>query len=43
MAGLLAAPVPANHFEQVTLAERDALTDSAQTRRGVPQSRCCLR
>ena len=37
MAGLLAARVLANHFEQVTLVERDALTDSAQTRKGVPQ------
>ncbi|MDT7717973.1 MAG: hypothetical protein QOH09_3965 [Pseudonocardiales bacterium] len=37
MAGLLAARVLANHFERVTLVERDALTDSAQTRKGVPQ------
>jgi 2-polyprenyl-6-methoxyphenol hydroxylase-like FAD-dependent oxidoreductase len=37
MAGLLAARVLANHFEQVTLVERDALSDSAQTRKGVPQ------
>ncbi|MGH4025801.1 MAG: NAD(P)/FAD-dependent oxidoreductase [Pseudonocardiaceae bacterium] len=37
MAGLLAARVLANHFEQVTLIERDALTDSVQTRKGVPQ------
>ncbi|PZS30281.1 MAG: 2-polyprenyl-6-methoxyphenol hydroxylase-like oxidoreductase [Pseudonocardiales bacterium] len=37
MAGLLAARVLANHFEQVTLVERDALPDSAQTRKGVPQ------
>ncbi len=36
MAGLLAARVLANHFEQVTLVERDALTDSIQTRKGVP-------
>ncbi len=39
MAGLLAARVLANHFERVTLVERDALTDSAQTRKGVPQGR----
>jgi 2-polyprenyl-6-methoxyphenol hydroxylase-like FAD-dependent oxidoreductase len=39
MAGLLAARVLANHFEQVTLVERDALTDSVQTRKGVPQGR----
>jgi 2-polyprenyl-6-methoxyphenol hydroxylase-like FAD-dependent oxidoreductase len=37
MAGLLAARVLANHFEQVTLVERDALTDTAQPRKGVPQ------
>jgi 2-polyprenyl-6-methoxyphenol hydroxylase-like FAD-dependent oxidoreductase len=37
MAGLLAARVLANHFEQVTLVERDGLTDNAQTRKGVPQ------
>ena len=39
MAGLLAARVLANHFEQVTIVERDALSDSAQTRKGVPQGR----
>ncbi|MDQ4011254.1 MAG: FAD-dependent monooxygenase [Actinomycetota bacterium] len=39
MAGLLAARVLANHFEQVTLVERDALTDSVATRKGVPQGR----
>jgi hypothetical protein len=32
----LAARVLAKHFEQVTLIERDALTGSAQTRKGVP-------
>ncbi|MDQ3761400.1 MAG: alpha/beta fold hydrolase [Actinomycetota bacterium] len=37
IAGLLAARVLASHFEQVTLVERDALTDSAQARKGVPQ------
>jgi 2-polyprenyl-6-methoxyphenol hydroxylase-like FAD-dependent oxidoreductase len=37
MAGLLAARVLANYFEQVTLVERDALPDRAQTRKGVPQ------
>jgi hypothetical protein len=37
MAGLLAARVLADHFEQVTLIERDALTDTAQPRKGVPQ------
>ncbi len=39
MAGLLAARVLANHFEQVTLIERDALTDSVAVRKGVPQGR----
>ena len=39
MAGLLAARVLANYFEQVTLVERDALIDSVQTRKGVPQGR----
>jgi 2-polyprenyl-6-methoxyphenol hydroxylase-like FAD-dependent oxidoreductase len=39
MAGLLAARVLANHFEQVTLVERDALTGSVASRKGVPQGR----
>jgi 2-polyprenyl-6-methoxyphenol hydroxylase-like FAD-dependent oxidoreductase len=39
MAGLLAARVLANHFEQVTLVERDALPEGAQVRKGVPQGR----
>ncbi len=39
MAGLLAARVLAHHFEQVTLVERDELTDSAKPRKGVPQGR----
>ena len=39
MAGLLAARVLANHCEQVTLVERDALTDSVVTRKGIPQGR----
>lgn len=39
MAGLLAARVLADHFEQVTLVERDALPDSVQARKGVPQGR----
>ncbi|HKR49433.1 MAG TPA: FAD-dependent monooxygenase [Pseudonocardiaceae bacterium] len=37
--GLLAARVLADHVERVTLIERDALTDSAQVRKGVPQGR----
>jgi hypothetical protein len=35
MAGLLAARVLANHFEQVTIVERDALSDTVHTRKGV--------
>lgn len=39
MAGLLAARVLADHYEQVTLVERDVLPDEGRPRRGVPQSR----
>jgi 2-polyprenyl-6-methoxyphenol hydroxylase-like FAD-dependent oxidoreductase len=39
MAGLLAARVLADHFTQVTIVERDALTDSTEPRKGVPQGR----
>jgi 2-polyprenyl-6-methoxyphenol hydroxylase-like FAD-dependent oxidoreductase len=39
MAGLLAARVLADHFETVTVVERDTLHDIAETRRGVPQGR----
>jgi glycine/D-amino acid oxidase-like deaminating enzyme len=35
MAGLSAARVLANHFERVTVVERDALGRSAQIRKGV--------
>jgi len=38
MAGLLAARVLADHFEQVTIAEKDSLPDSPVTRKGVPQA-----
>jgi 2-polyprenyl-6-methoxyphenol hydroxylase-like FAD-dependent oxidoreductase len=37
MGGLAAAKVLSNHFNQVTVLERDALDDSFNTRRGVPQ------
>jgi 2-polyprenyl-6-methoxyphenol hydroxylase-like FAD-dependent oxidoreductase len=37
MAGLLASRVLADHFEQVTLIERDRLLQQIQTRKGVPQ------
>jgi 2-polyprenyl-6-methoxyphenol hydroxylase-like FAD-dependent oxidoreductase len=39
IAGLLAARVLANHFERVTLVERDELTDTVGNRKGVPQGR----
>lgn len=39
IAGLLAARVLSEHFERVTIIERDTLTDDAQARRGVPQGR----
>jgi 2-polyprenyl-6-methoxyphenol hydroxylase-like FAD-dependent oxidoreductase len=39
MAGLLAARVLSDHFEQVTIVERDALSDGAEHRPGVPQGR----
>ncbi len=39
MAGLFAARILANHFEQVTIIERDQLPDSPEFRAGVPQGR----
>jgi 2-polyprenyl-6-methoxyphenol hydroxylase-like FAD-dependent oxidoreductase len=39
MAGLLAARVLADHFESVTVIERDARTATPEFRRGVPQGR----
>ena len=39
MAGLLAARVLSEHFEQVTIIERDPLVDDAEPRKGVPQGR----
>ena len=39
MAGLLAARVLADHFEQVTMVDRDRLPAGPGFRRGVPQSR----
>ncbi|HXT43100.1 MAG TPA: FAD-dependent oxidoreductase [Pseudonocardiaceae bacterium] len=39
MAGLLAARVLINHFERVTLIERDQLPAGMQARKGVPQGR----
>jgi len=37
--GLLAARVLADHYESVTVVERDELSDSPENRRGVPQGR----
>lgn len=39
MAGLLAARVLADHYDQVFVVERDVLPLGAQPRRGVPQGR----
>jgi 2-polyprenyl-6-methoxyphenol hydroxylase-like FAD-dependent oxidoreductase len=39
MAGLLAARVLSDHFEQVTIIERDRLNNDAEPRKGVPQGR----
>ena len=39
MAGLLAARVLSEHFERVTIIERDRLNDNVQPRKGVPQGR----
>lgn len=38
IAGLLAARVLADHFERVTIVERDHLPDGPQPRKGVPQA-----
>jgi len=38
LAGLLAARVLSDHFEQVTLIERDAYTETTEARRGMPQA-----
>jgi 2-polyprenyl-6-methoxyphenol hydroxylase-like FAD-dependent oxidoreductase len=39
MAGLLAARVLSEHFEHVTIIERDHLIDDVEPRKGVPQGR----
>ncbi|MGA7497018.1 MAG: NAD(P)-binding protein, partial [Isosphaeraceae bacterium] len=39
MAGMLAARVLADHFEQVTLLERDHLPETPSHRKGLPQAR----
>ena len=38
LAGLLAAQVLADHFDEVTLIERDILAAKAEVRRGIPQA-----
>ena len=38
MAGLLAARVLSEHFEQVTIIERDRITSDTEVRKGVPQA-----
>lgn len=38
LAGLLAARVLSDHFEEVTLIERDAFRETAEVRRGIPQA-----
>ena len=39
MAGLMAAQVLSRHFAQVTIVDRDHLTESPEARHGVPQAR----
>ncbi len=39
MAGLLAARVLSNHFDQVTIVERDPVHDRPEARKGQPQTR----
>jgi len=39
MAGLLAARVLTDHFDEVTVVERDVLPEAAAPRKGVPQAR----
>src|SRR5215212_9569176 len=39
MAGLLAARVLFDHFERVTIVERDRFSEDAENRKGAPQAR----
>jgi 2-polyprenyl-6-methoxyphenol hydroxylase-like FAD-dependent oxidoreductase len=39
MAGMLTARVLSNHFDQVTIIERDPVTDQPESRKGQPQTR----
>ena len=38
LAGLLAARVLSDHFDEVTLIERDVLAETPEVRRGIPQA-----
>ena len=38
LTGLLAARVLADHFDRVTLIERDAYPENTEARRGIPQA-----
>ena len=38
LAGLLAARVLSDHFDHVTLIERDVYPETAETRKGIPQA-----
>ena len=38
LAGLLAARILSDHFEQVTLIERDAYPETTEARHGIPQA-----
>ena len=38
LAGLLAARVLADHFDRVTLIERDASPETSEVRKGIPQA-----
>src|ERR1041384_5404224 len=38
LAGLLAARVLSDHFEEVTVIERDAYPDTTEARKGIPQA-----
>ena len=38
LAGLLTARILSDHFEHVTLIERDAYLETTETRRGIPQA-----
>jgi glycine/D-amino acid oxidase-like deaminating enzyme len=38
-AGLMAARILSNHFEQVTIVERDLVHDEPESRKGQPQTR----